>query len=227
MTGSPESPSGGAVEARPTPPKRSSWYVVHTYSGYEAKVKASLEERRRGELAKKRADLATLESKEPKTDRDLAAIADLRKAVEQLDGFREVLVPAEKVVELVKGQRRTSTRKFFPGYILVHVEELGDFLKGFIKSTPRVTGFVGGTDDPPAISEAEVREITHQMEEGAAKPKVAFEAGENVKVIDGPFQDFNGVVDEVRPDKGKVRVLISIFGRATPVELEFVQVEKA
>ena len=171
------------------------WYVVHTYSGYEQKAKAALEER--------------------------------IKALGKESVFGDVLVPAEKVVELVKGQRRTSTRKFFPGYILVHVEELGDYLKGFIKGTPRVTGFVGGTDDPPAISEAEVREITHQMEEGAAKPKVLFETGENVKVIDGPFQDFNGVVEEVRPEKGKLRVLISIFGRATPVELEFVQVEKA
>jgi transcriptional antiterminator NusG len=226
MAGAAEPPAGGGAEARPAPAK-SYWYVVHTYSGYEAKVKASLEERRRGELAKKRSDLTALEGKSAKNDRDLAAIADLRKAVDQLEGFREVLVPAEKVVELVKGQRRTSTRKFFPGYILVHVDELGDFLKGFIKSTPRVTGFVGGTDDPPAISEAEVREITHQMEEGATKPKVLFETGENVKVIDGPFQDFNGVVEEVRPEKGKVRVLISIFGRATPVELGFVQVEKA
>jgi transcriptional antiterminator NusG len=222
-----EPPAAGNLEASPAAPVKSYWYVVHTYSGYEAKVKASLEERRRGELTKKRSDLAALEGKSTKTDRDLAAIADLTKAVGQLEGFREVLVPAEKVVELVKGQRRTSTRKFFPGYILVHVEELGDFLKGFIKGTPRVTGFVGGTDDPPAISEAEVREITHQMEEGAAKPKVLFETGENVKVIDGPFQDFNGVVEEVRPEKGKLRVLISIFGRATPVELEFVQVEKA
>jgi len=221
-----EPPAAGKEEARPAAVK-SYWYVVHTYSGYEAKVKASLEERRRGELTKKRSDLSVLEGKSSKTDRDLAAIADLTKAVGQLEGFREVLVPAEKVVELVKGQRRTSTRKFFPGYILVHVEELGDYLKGFIKGTPRVTGFVGGTDDPPAISEAEVREITHQMEEGAAKPKVLFETGENVKVVDGPFQDFNGVVEEVRPEKGKLRVLISIFGRATPVELEFVQVEKA
>ena len=221
-----EPPAAGKEEARPAAVK-SYWYVVHTYSGYEAKVKASLEERRRGELTKKRSDLSLLEGKSSKTDRDLAAIADLTKAVGQLEGFREVLVPAEKVVELVKGQRRTSTRKFFPGYILVHVEELGDYLKGFIKGTPRVTGFVGGTDDPPAISEAEVREITHQMEEGAAKPKVLFETGENVKVVDGPFQDFNGVVEEVRPEKGKLRVLISIFRRATPVELEFVQVEKA
>jgi transcription termination/antitermination protein NusG len=200
------------------------WYVVHTYSGYEAKVKASLDERRRGELAKKKADLAALEAK---GDKDAGAIAELTRAIEQLESFRQVLVPAEKVVELVKGQRRTSTRKFFPGYILVNIDILGDFIKGFIKSTPRVTGFVGGTDDPPAISESEVREITQQMEEGGVKPKVLFETGENVKVIDGPFQDFNGVVEEVKPDKGKLRVLISIFGRATPVELDFIQVEKA
>jgi transcriptional antiterminator NusG len=203
------------------------WYVVHTYSGYEAKVKASLDERRRGELSKKKADVAAIEAKADKTEKDLAAIAELNRAIEQLESCREVLVPAEKVVELVKGQRRTSTRKFFPGYILVNIDILGDFIKGFIKSTPRVTGFVGGTDDPPAISESEVLEITQQMEEGAVKPKVLFESGENVKVIDGPFQDFNGVVEEVKPDKGKLRVLISIFGRATPVELDFIQVEKA
>lgn len=211
--------------AAPDPTNR--WYVVHTYSGYEAKVKASLVERRRGELAKKKADLAALEAKPEKTEKDLGAIAELKRAIEQLESFRDVLVPAEKVVELVKGQRRTSTRKFFPGYILVNIGILGDYIKGFIKSTPRVTGFVGGTDDPPAISESEVREITQQMEEGAAKPKVLFESGDSVKVIDGPFQDFNGVVEEVKPDKGKLRVLISIFGRATPVELDFIQVEKA
>jgi transcriptional antiterminator NusG len=205
------------------------WYVVHTYSGFEAKVKASLDERRRGELTKKKTELQALQAKADPTDRDVAQIDSLHKAVEQLESFHEVLVPAEKVVELVKGNKRTSTRKFFPGYILINVGILGDFLKAFIKSTPRVTGFVGGTDDPPAISEAEVREITQRMEEGAAKPKpkVLFESGENVKVVDGPFQDFNGVVEEVKPDKGKLRVLISIFGRATPVELDFVQVEKA
>lgn len=220
MSGSTES-SGGAQ------PTAGRWYVVHTYSGYEAKVKASLDERRRSETAKKQADLAALEAKESPNDRELANIRELRVALEQLESFQRILVPAEKVVELVKGQRRTSTRKFFPGYILVEVGILGDFIKGLIKSTPRVTGFVGGTDDPPAISEHEVMEITQQMEEGATKPKVLFEVGENVKVIDGPFQDFNGTVEEVKPDKGKLRVLISIFGRATPVELEFVQVEKA
>ena len=208
--------AGVGREERP-----SRWYVVHTYSGFEAKVKASLDERRRAELQKKRGELAALGAKADKNERDVYQ--------------EESLVPAEKVVELVKGKKdakankRTSTRKFFPGYILVNVGILGDFLKAFIKNTPRVTGFVGGTDDPPAISEAEVREIAHRMEEGAVKPKpkVLFESGENVKVVDGPFQDFNGVVEEVKPDKGKLRVLISIFGRATPVELDFVQVEKA
>ena len=136
MSGSTES-SGGTM------PTVGRWYVVHTYSGYEAKVKASLDERRRAETAKKQADLVSLEASETPSDRELANIADLKVALEQLESFQDVLVPAEKVVELVKGQRRTSTRKFFPGYILVNVGILGDFIKGFIKSTPRVTGFVG------------------------------------------------------------------------------------
>lgn len=223
-----------AAPAREDRPAR--WYVVHTYSGFEAKVKASLDERRKAEAQKKRSEIAALAAKADKNEREISQEESLRKALEELESFREVLVPAEKVVELVKNKKdskatnkRTSTRKFFPGYILVNVGILGDYLKAFIKNTPRVTGFVGGTDDPPAISEAEVREIAHRMEEGASKPKpkVLFESGENVKVVDGPFQDFNGVVEEVKPDKGKLRVLISIFGRATPVELDFVQVEKA
>ncbi len=172
------------------------WYVVHTYSGYEHKAKAALEER-----VKSR------------------GMSDL---------FGEVLVPAEKVVELVKGRKKTSSRKFFPGYILVQMV-LTDETWHIVKDTPKVTGFVGDATSPSPISEQEVREITHQMEEGASrpKPKVLFEAGESVKVVDGPFADFNGVVEEVKPDKGKLRVLISIFGRATPVELDFVQVERA
>jgi len=171
------------------------WYVVHTYSGYEHKAKAALEERVR--------------------------------ALSKQELFGPVLVPAEKVVELVKGRKKTSSRKFFPGYILVNME-LNDETWHIVRSTPKVTGFVGGATQPAPISEEEVREITDQMAEGAIrpKPKVLFEAGESVKVIDGPFQDFNGVVEEVKPDKGKLRVLISIFGRATPVELDFVQVEK-
>ena len=171
------------------------WYVVHTFSGFEHKVKAALEER----------------------------IKSLGKG----EYFGEVLVPVEKVVELVKGKKKTSSRKFFPGYILVQME-LDDETWHVVKETPKVTGFVGGSTNPTPVTEAEVKAITQQMEEGAVKPKprVLFSEGENVKVIDGPFADFNGVVEEVRPEKGKLRVLISIFGRATPVELDFVQVER-
>jgi transcription termination/antitermination protein NusG len=171
------------------------WYVVHTFSGYEQKVKAALEER----------------------------IRSMGKA----DSFGEILVPVEKVMELVKGKKRTSSRKFFPGYILVQME-LDDETWHVVKETPKVTGFVGGTTHPAPVSDEEVRAIAQQMEEGAVKPKprVLFSVGESVKVVDGPFVDFNGIVEEVRPDKGKLRVLISIFGRATPVELDFVQVER-
>lgn len=171
------------------------WYVVHTFSGFEHKVKTALEER----------------------------IKTLGK--EEL--FGEVLVPMEKVVELVKGKKKTSSRKFFPGYILVQVE-LNDETWHIVKGTPKVTGFVGGSTQPPAVSEEEIKTITQQIEEGAIKPKprMLFSVGESVKVVDGPFVDFNGVVEEVRPEKGKLRVLISIFGRATPVELDFVQVER-
>jgi transcriptional antiterminator NusG len=172
------------------------WYVVHTYSGYEHKAKAALEERLR--------------------------------ALGRTEEFGDILVPAEKVVELVKGRKKTSSRKFFPGYILVNMA-LNDETWHVVKATPKVTGFVGDARNPSPISENEVRDITQQMAEGAArpKPKVQFEAGESVKVIDGPFQDFNGVVEDVKAEKGKLRVLISIFGRATPVELDFVQVERA
>lgn len=171
------------------------WYVVHTFSGYEHKAKAALEERIR--------------------------------TLGRQDLFGEILVPAEKVMELVKGKKKTSSRKFFPGYILVQME-LDDETWHIVKGTAKVTGFVGGTTHPPSVSDEEIKNITQQMEEGAVKPKprVLFSIGESVKVVDGPFADFNGVVEEVRPDKGKLRVLISIFGRATPVELEFVQVER-
>jgi transcriptional antiterminator NusG len=204
------------------------WYVVHTYSGYEQKVKTVLEERVRAGLARLPGEISTLEAKASKTKKDLQRIEEAKRELRAVEGIGEVLVPAEKVVELVKGQKRTSSRKFFPGYILVNME-LTDDTWHVIKSTPKVTGFVGGATNPPPISEDEVRGIARQMEEGAVKPKpkVLFETGESVKVIDGPFQDFSGVVEDVRPDKGKLRVLISIFGRATPVELDFVQVEKA
>ncbi len=129
---------------------------------------------------------------------------------------------------MVKGVKRTASRKFFPGYILVKMD-LTDEAWHIIKNIPKVTGFVGGTNTPPPISDEEVEKITRQMEEGAVrpKPKVLFEEGENVRVVDGPFTNFTGIVEEVRPDKGKLRVLVSIFGRATPVELDFVQVEKS
>lgn len=156
-----------------------------------------------------------------------AALEERIKTLGKQDLFGEVLVPAEKVVELIKGKKKTSSRKFFPGYLLVQME-LNDETWHTVKGTPKVTGFVGGSTQPPSVSEEEVKEIAHQMEEGAVKPRprVLFSVGESVKVVDGPFVDFNGVVEEVRPDKGKLRVLISIFGRATPVELEFVQVER-
>jgi len=174
---------------------KKNWYVVHTFSGYEHKVKTALEER-----------IKTLGKQEL---------------------FGEILVPMEKVVELVKGKKKTSSRKFFPGYILVQME-LDDETWHIVKGTPKVTGFVGGSTQPPSVSEEEIKTITQQIEEGAIKPKprMLFSAGESVKVVDGPFVDFNGVVEEVRPEKGKLRVLISIFGRATPVELDFVQVER-
>jgi transcriptional antiterminator NusG len=204
------------------------WYVVHTYSGYEHKVKAVLDERVRAGQARLPGEIASLESKPNRTAKDETRLQEARRELKAVECIGEVLVPAEKVVELVKGQKRTSSRKFFPGYILVNME-LSDDTWHVIKSTPKVTGFVGGATNPPPISEEEVRGITQQMEEGAVKPKpkVLFESGESVKVIDGPFQDFSGVVEDVKPDKGKLRVLISIFGRATPVELDFVQVERA
>jgi len=172
------------------------WYGVHTYSGYENKVKLNLEER-----------IRTLGFEEM---------------------FGEVLIPSETVVELKNGERKTSTRKFFPGYILVRME-LNNETWHIVKDTAKVTGFVGGGTSPPAIPDDEVLLITSRMEEGAErpKPKVAFEVGESVRVIDGPFLNFTGVVEDVKPDKAKLKVMVSIFGRVTPVELEFIQVEKA
>ncbi|MBI5887457.1 MAG: transcription termination/antitermination protein NusG [Deltaproteobacteria bacterium] len=171
------------------------WYVVHTYSGFENKVKASLEEK--------------------------------IKTSGKQELFGEILVPSERVVDMVKGVKRTTSRKFFPGYILINMD-LNDETWHLVKGIPKVTGFVGGEETPPAVPEEEVLRITRQMEEGAVrpKPKVLFGRGENVRVIDGPFTNFAGIVEEVKPDKGKLRVLVSIFGRATPVELDFGQVEK-
>ncbi len=141
--------------------------------------------------------------------------------------FGDMLVPSEQVVELVKGKKRTATRNLFPGYLLVQME-LTNETWHTVTSTPKVTGFVGGATNPPPVPEEEVRRIAVQLQEGAVRPKakVAFEVGEQVKVIDGPFADFSGVVEEVRPDKGTLKVAITIFGRSTSVEMELVQVEK-
>jgi transcription termination/antitermination protein NusG len=141
--------------------------------------------------------------------------------------FGEILVPVEKVVDTVRGTKRNITRKFFPGYMLVQME-LNDRAWHCVKSTPKITGFVGNARNPIPVREEEVRRLTQQIDEGtiSAKPKVAFEEGEQVRVTDGPFASFNGVVEDVKPEKQKVKVLVSIFGRATPVELDFAQVEK-
>jgi len=141
--------------------------------------------------------------------------------------FGEILVPTEQVVEMVKGARKTSSRKFFPGYILVNVD-LNDETWHTVRGTTKVTGFVGNDMSPEPLSDEEAMKIIGRIKDGALKPKpkVSFESGDVVRVIDGPFSNFQGVVDEVFPDKGRVRVMVSIFGRETPVELEYIQVSR-
>lgn len=173
------------------------WYVVHAYSGFEKSVQRALKERI------VRADMAHL--------------------------FGDIMVPVEEVVEMKGGQKTISERKFFPGYILVQME-MTDETWHLVKSTPKVTGFVGGKANKPSpIPEREVQVILNQVQEGVEKPrpKVLFENGELVRVKEGPFTDFNGTVEEVNYDKNKLRVSVLIFGRATPVELDFGQVEKS
>jgi len=173
------------------------WYVVHAYSNFENKVKKSLEER---------VKLHGLEDK-----------------------FGEVLVPTEEVVEMREGQKRRSERKFFPGYVLVQMD-LDEETWHLVKEVPKVLGFIGGSSDRPApITEAEANAILNRVVEGIDKPrpKVLFEPGEVVRVVDGPFNDFSGVVENVNYDKSKLRVAVQILGRPTPVELDFGQVEKS
>ncbi|MCX7101622.1 MAG: transcription termination/antitermination protein NusG [Methylobacter sp.] len=173
------------------------WYVVHAYSNFENKVKQALEER----------------------------IA--REGLEQY--FGKILVPTEEVVEMRMGQQRKSERKFFPGYVLVQMD-LTDETWHLVKDVPRVLGFIGGTSDRPApISEKEALSILNRVEDGVNKPrpKTMFEAGEVIRVIDGPFKDFNGVVEEVNYEKSKIKISVLIFGRSTSVELAFGQVEKS
>jgi transcriptional antiterminator NusG len=173
------------------------WYVVHAYSGFEKQVMRSLQDRI------ERADMQ--------------------------DKFGQILVPTEEVVEMKGGQKRRSDRKFFPGYVLVEME-MTDETWHLVKDVPKVMGFIGGTADKPApISQKEADAILNRVQEGVDKPrpKVLFEPGEMVRVVDGPFNDFNGVVEDVDYDKSRLKVAVLIFGRSTPVELEFHQVEKA
>lgn len=172
------------------------WYVVHAYSGFEKTVQRALQERIQRE---------------------------------EMEGqFGEILVPVEEVVDIKNGKRMVSERKFFPGYVLVQME-MSDETWHLVKSTPRVTGFIGGSGHRPTpISQREVDAIMAQMQSGVEKPrpKVEFEPGQNVRVTEGPFADFNGIVDEVNYERNKLRVSVQIFGRETPVELDFIQVEK-
>ncbi|MFH1625441.1 MAG: transcription termination/antitermination protein NusG [Pseudomonadota bacterium] len=156
-----------------------------------------------------------------------AALEERIRSHKKEEFFAEILVPSEKVVELVKGQKKTSDRKIFPGYILINMD-LNSETWHIVRNTPKVTGFIGGKSNPMAVSDEEVEELLNQISEGTVKPKpkVLYEKGDTVRVIDGPFTNFNGVVAEVKPEKGKLKVLVSIFGRATPVELEFLQVQK-
>ena len=143
------------------------------------------------------------------------------------DLISEIVIPEETVVELVRGQKKTTKRKFFPGYMLVKMN-LSDESWHLIKNTPKISGFVGDKRNPMPVPESEIMKMTNRITEGASRPKAkaSFSEGETVRVIDGPFTNFNGTVEDVNPDKGKVRVLVSIFGRSTPVELDFIQVER-
>jgi len=173
------------------------WYVVHTFSGFEKQVQRSLREHI------KRASMD--------------------------EQFGDILVPTEEVVEMRSGEKRTSERKFFPGYVLVKME-MNDDTWHLVKNVPKVSGFIGGSGTKPTpITDKEAQAILHQVQEGVEKPKpkFSFAPGELVRIVDGPFMDFNGTVEDVNFEKNKLRVTVSIFGRLTPVELEFSQVEKS
>lgn len=161
-------------------------------------------------------------------EKAMRALLDRAKNAGMESKFDEVLIPKETVVEVVKGERKTSKRKFFPGYILVRME-LDDETWHVVRGTPKITGFVGGDKRPPPISEEEVARMTEQIEEGASKPKpkISFEQGENVRVTSGPFANFSGFIDEVMEDREKLRVMVKVFNRETPVVLDYTNVEKA
>ena len=176
-------------------PVPKSWYVVHTYSGYENKAKQALEDKIRANGLQ--------------------------------EYFGQILVPSEKVTETKSGVKRTTTKKFFPSYLFVEME-LNEKSWHCVKNTPKITGFVGGGTRPSPVPEAEVLRITNQIKEGTLKPttRIAFEKGETVRVSEGPLQGFNGVIEEVNTEKAKVKVMVSILGRATPVDLNFTDIEK-
>lgn len=155
------------------------------------------------------------------------AMEERIKSLKFQDSFGEIVIPEENVVELVKGQKRTTKRRFFPGYMLVQMK-LTDETWHVVNGTPKITGFVGDKKKPLPVHEDEVKRMTNRIAEGVSKPrpKFSFSEGENVRVVSGPFANFNGVVEEVNFDKAKVKVMVSIFGRSTPVELDFIQVEK-
>ena len=174
---------------------QNAWYVIHTYSGFENKVKMNIEQR--------------------------------LKHLGLEEHVSQILIPTEDIFELRKGQKQLSTRKIFPGYVMIEMEMTDDIWYA-IKNTPKVTGFLGAGNKPTAMTREEIDAILNQMETGKSKPrpKVLFEKGERVKIIDGPFASFTGQVDEINVDREKLNVLVSIFGRSTPVELDFYQVEK-
>lgn len=169
------------------------WYVIHTYSGYEERVKKNLEQR--------------------------------IKAMDSGDEVLQVIVPTEEEIEVKNGQRRTVLKKILPGYVLVEMK-MNDLSWNVVRNTPGVTGFVGTGNKPSSLREDEVGQILKQMEASAPRVKVGFRKGQSIRVTDGPFIDFVGVVDDINSEKGKVKVLLSLFGRETPVELDFLQVEK-
>jgi transcriptional antiterminator NusG len=169
------------------------WYIVHTYSGYEERVKRALEQR--------------------------------IKFMDAEDKIFQIVIPTEDEIEIRSGQRRTVTKKVFPGYVLVEMK-MNDDSWNVVRNTPGITGFVGGGNKPTPIAEEEVNAILKQMVEGSPQVKVGFRKGESVRVVDGPFTDFVGLVDEINMGKGKVKVLLTLFGRETSVELDFLQVER-
>ena len=181
------------AEAPPEADTGRRWYVIHTYSGYENKVKANLEHR--------------------------------IQSMDMGDKIYQVLVPTEEEIEIKNGKRQAVERKVFPGYVLVEMN-MGDDSWYVVRNTPGVTSFVGSGNKPTPLTDPEVKQILRQIKMDAPKYKVAFTKGEAVRVTDGPFTDLHGVVDEVNPERNKVKVLVSIFGRETPVELDFLQIEK-